>query len=123
MLQNQWANPLRYLYRDGRSSEGQAEEHQKGNDFMVGVDVGQTQAAVMAVEARLYWFKYVRPLQEVEADHRRHQDWQLTMDIKMQRSRTAKAGDLWTVRQWLHKQNLVDAANVPITLSFSDQDN
>lgn len=67
-------------YRDGRSSEGQAQQHQQGNDLMVGVDIGQAQAAVMAVEARLHRLKYIRPLQEVQADHRRHQDWQLSMD-------------------------------------------
>lgn len=68
-------------YRDGRSSEGQAEQHQQGNDLMVGVDVGQAQAAIVAVKARLHRFEHVRPLQEVQADHRRYQDWQLLMDI------------------------------------------
>ena len=28
-------------YRDGRSGEGQAQQHQQGDDLMVGVDVGQ----------------------------------------------------------------------------------
>lgn len=64
-------------YCDGRASEGQAEQHQQGDDFMVGVDVGQAQAAVMAVKARLHRLEDVRPLQEVQTDHRRHQDWQL----------------------------------------------
>lgn len=45
---------------------------------MVGVDVGQAQAAVMAVEARLHWLENICPLQEVETDHRRYQDRQLS---------------------------------------------
>lgn len=48
---------------------------------MVGVNVGQAQAAVMTIEARLHRFEHIRPLQEVQTDHRRYQDWQLLMDI------------------------------------------
>lgn len=69
-------------HRDGGSGEGQAEQHQQGDDLMVGVDVGQAQAAVMAVEARLYRLEHIRPLQKVQADHRRYQDWQLSLDAK-----------------------------------------
>lgn len=67
-------------YRDGRTGEGQAEQHQEGDDFMVGVDVGKAQAAVMAVEARLHRLEHICPLQEVQADHGRHQDRQLSTD-------------------------------------------
>lgn len=67
-------------YRDGGSGEGQAEQHQEGDDLAVGVDVGKAQAAVMAVEARLHRLEHIRPLQEVQTDHRRYQDRQLSMD-------------------------------------------
>lgn len=47
---------------------------------MIWVDVGQAQAPVMAVEARLHWLENICPLQEVKTDHRRYQDWQLLED-------------------------------------------
>lgn len=79
MLSCKRLNPLvsAKLYRDGGSGEGQAEQHQQRDDLVVGVDVGKAQAAVVAVEARLRWLKHIRPLQEVQADHRGHQDRQL----------------------------------------------
>lgn len=47
---------------------------------MVGVDVRQAQAPVVAVETGLNWLENVRPLQEVEADDRRDQDGQLVTE-------------------------------------------
>lgn len=46
---------------------------------MVGIDVRQAQATVMAGEARLHWLEHICPLQEVQTDHRRDQDRQLLM--------------------------------------------
>lgn len=66
-----------FSYRDGGSGEGQTEQHQQGDDLVVGVNVGQTQTAVVAGEARLHRLEHVRPLQEVETDDGRHQDRQL----------------------------------------------
>ena len=74
-------------YCDGWSSESQAEQHQKGDDLMVGIDVGEAQAAVMAVESRLHRLKHICPLQEVQTDHRRHQDWQLSTDTTEDRKK------------------------------------
>lgn len=63
---------------------------------MVGVDVGQAQAAVMAGEAGLHWLEHICPLQEVETDHRGYQDWQLLMAERKKyegvQSHKAKAG-------------------------------
>lgn len=59
-----------HAHRDGRSSEGQAEQHQQGDDLVVGIDVRQTQAAVVAVKTRLHRLEHICPLKEVQAYHR-----------------------------------------------------
>ncbi len=79
---------LTYAYRDGRSGKGQAEQHQQGDNLMVGVNVGQAQASVMAVKARLHWLEHICPLQEVQTDHRWHQDWQLSKAAGDKRKKT-----------------------------------
>lgn len=67
-----------FTHRDGGSGKGQAEQHQQRDDLMVWIDVRQAQASVVAVKAGLHRLEDVRPLQEVEADHRRDQDRQLS---------------------------------------------
>lgn len=69
--------PSGFTHSDGRPSEGQAEQHQQRDNLMVGVDVRQAQAPVVAVKTGLYRLEDVCPLQEVEADHGRDQDGQL----------------------------------------------
>lgn len=69
----------RFTHSDGWPSKGQAEQHQQRDDLMVGVNVRQAQAPVVAVETRLNRLEDVRPLQEVEADHGGDQDGQLWM--------------------------------------------
>lgn len=69
--------PSGFTHSDGGPGEGQAEQHQQRDDLVVGVDVRQAEAPVVAVETRLNWLENVRPLQEVKADHGRDQDGQL----------------------------------------------
>lgn len=57
-------------HSDGWSSEGQAKQHQQWDDLMVGIDVGQAQAAVVAVIPRIHRLEHIGPLQEIETDHR-----------------------------------------------------
>lgn len=76
-----------FTHRDGGSGKGQAEQHQQRDDLMVGIDVRQAQASVVAVKAGLHGLEDVRPLQEVEADHRRDQDRQLSAGRGRQREK------------------------------------
>lgn len=67
-----------FTHRDGGSSEGQAEQHQQGDQLVRGLDVGEAQAAVAAAESHQHRLEEVAPLQEVETDHRRYQDGHLS---------------------------------------------
>lgn len=64
--------------RGGGSGEGQAEQHEEGHHFPVGLHVGQAQAPVVAGVAREHGLEHVRQLQEVQTDHRRGQDGELS---------------------------------------------
>lgn len=63
--------------RDGRSSEGQAEQHEQGDNLMSGLYVGQAEAAVVAAVPRADRLEHVCQLQKVQTHHRRHQDGEL----------------------------------------------
>lgn len=56
-------------YRDGRSREGQAKQHEEGDDLLCGLDVGHAQAAVIAAVAGAHGLEHVCQLQKVQADH------------------------------------------------------
>lgn len=63
--------------RGRRPGEGEAEQHEEWYDLTRRLDVGHTQAAVIAAVSGSHGLEHIRQLQEVQADHRRSQDGEL----------------------------------------------
>ena len=71
-------------YRDSRSREGQAKQHEERDHLMHGLDIGHAQAAVIAAVAGAHRLEHICQLEEVQADHWRRQDWELQPGEKEQ---------------------------------------
>lgn len=64
-------------HRGSRSSEGQAEQHEQGDELVACLDVRHAECAVVTAEAHLGRLEDIGQLQEIQRDHGGGHDGQL----------------------------------------------